>query len=125
MNFVLAFVYLLLHLHKAGQERGMRNFLFMLIFPIVGFMFLFMAKLADLLFQRLRETGISVSELSFSKERMKLPADIDVEEELNKVPLEEVMIVADKNTRRSSLISVLKRDTRKDMMGAAQEFRGK
>ena len=121
INFILALIYFLLHLYREDRKRGVRNFLFMLIFPIVGFLFLLMAKLAGFLFQQLRKAGIAVSELSFNKERMKLPSDIDVEKELNTVPIEEVMIVADKNTRRNSLINVLKTDDYRDMMGQLQD----
>ena len=121
INFILALIYLIWHLHKKSRNRGWLNFLFMLIFPAIGFLFLTMAKLIGFLFQRLREAGIAMAELSFDKKRTKLPADIDVEEELNTVPIEEVMIVADKNTRRNSLINVLKTDDYKDMMSQLQD----
>ena len=122
INFILALIYLILHLPRKGGKRGLLNFLFMLIFPVVGFLFLLMARLMSLLFQRLREAGIAMEELSFDKTKVRLPADIDVEEELNTVPIEEVMIMADKNARRNSLINVLKTDDYQDMMGQLQNF---
>ena len=120
INFLLALIYLIWHLRGKSRKRGLLNFLFMLTFPAIGFLFLTMAKLIGFLFQRLREAGVAMTELSFDKTRMKLPADIDVEEELNTVPIEEVMIVADKNTRRNSLINVLKTDDYKGMMSQLQ-----
>ena len=121
VNLIGAIIYLILHLKKGDRKRGVVNAAMFLIFPIVGEVFMFLAWGMGEVIKILKDQGLNMQELSFSKKRMKLLTDGDIEKELNTVPIEEALIVADRKEKRSTFIDVLKSDDYENMMGQIHE----
>lgn len=116
LNLIVALVYLLVHLRKQDRKKGIVNFITFLAFPIVGFVYMGIAELANVIILQKRQKELRYDELSFSKERMKLMQDPDVDKSLNYVALEEALLMSNKLDRRQSLMEVLKQDDYGDMI---------
>lgn len=82
---------------------------FMLMTPIVGPVFLFLAEAVNCIFFHKHDDLLSEDELSFSKARAPLIIADDVEREINRVPIDEAMLVSDMESRRQLFLEVLKR----------------
>lgn len=82
---------------------------FMLMTPIVGPVFLFLAEAVNCIFFHKHDDLLSEDELSFSKARAPLIIADDVEREINRVPINEAMLVSDMESRRQLFLEVLKR----------------
>ena len=120
VNLIVALIYLLFHIGKDDSKKGLINYFTFLVFPIVGFVFMGLSELANLIvFQRFRKE-ISYDELSFSKTRMKLVQDTDVDKSMDSVPLEEALLMSNKQDKRQSLMDVLKKDDYTDMIKGIQ-----
>lgn len=110
INLIVAVVYLIIHLRRSEAKKGVVNFVTFLVFPIVGFVYMGIAELANLIFFQTRQRELLYDELSFSKTRMQLIQDTDVEKSLDSVSLEEALMLSNKKERRQSLMEVLKQD---------------
>ena len=99
INLIAALCYLLFHLKKKERKKGLINFCTFLVFPIVGFVYMGLSELIKMILFRTRQRDINYDELSFGKTRMKLVQDIDVDKSLNSVPLEEALLMSNKQGR--------------------------
>ena len=116
VNFIIALIYLIFHLIKKDVKKGLIVFFTFLVFPAVGILCMLFGELINLIIHQGREREVRYDELSFSKKRVRLVQDADVEKELNTVPLEEALILSGKNDRRQTLMNVLKREDFNDYM---------
>lgn len=110
LNLIVAVIYLLFQLRKKEVKKGLIVFLFFLVVPIVGLAVVGISYLAYLIIFHNQQRELLYDELSFSKNRMKLIQDTDVDKSLNSVALEEALLMSNKKDRRQSLIDVLKQD---------------
>lgn len=110
VNLIIALGYLTLHIRKKETKKGVVNFVTFLAFPYVGFIYMGIAELINLLVFQQRGREINYDELSFSKERMQLVQDLDVVKSLDSVSFEEALMLSNKKDRRQSLMEILKQD---------------
>jgi len=72
VNFIVALIYLIVHLRRQDRKKGLVNFITFLCFPYVGFLYMGISELINLIFYRRDKKQISYEDLSFDKTRMKL-----------------------------------------------------
>lgn len=116
VNLIAAIVYLILHIRKNDRKKGLINFAFFLVFPIVGFVFMGLSELSNLVFFQRRQKEVLYDELSFGKTRMQLAQDADIDKALDNVSLEEALMLSNRKDRRQSLMDVLKQDDYENMI---------
>ena len=110
VNLAAAVVYLILHLRRGLRKKGLIVFFFLLVFPVVGPLFMLLAELLNYLLHRRKVRRLAMEDLSFNKERMKLNIDADMDKELDQVPIEEALLISDKGNKRRVFIDLLKSD---------------
>ena len=82
ITLAVALIYLIIHLRNKDRKKGVVNFVTFLVFPIVGFAYMGISELVNLILYRKNKKEISYEDLSFDKRRMKLVQDPDVEKSL-------------------------------------------
>lgn len=116
----LVFVILFLLYGFLRQKDKFRKYVLlaivMLLTPIGGMLVL---SLGTLIYHFLFKTDLDLAAISFNKERVNILLPPDVETEINIVPVEEALEVADKNTLRRVLLNVLKGDAKRSMSSVA------
>lgn len=110
INSIIGFIYLIYKGIKKDLKIGVITWLFVSLCPIVGPIYLFFSWIIYALYFKRKDYYISKEELSLKKENIKVLLKPDMEDELNKVPLEEALIISDKKNARKLLLNVLKDD---------------
>lgn len=121
VNLVISLIYLFIHLRKKDRKKGFIVFGIFLVFPIVGFVFMGLAELSNLIFFGQQQRELLYDELSFEKTRMQLIQDTDIDRSLNNVSLEEALMLSNKKERRQSLMEVLKQDDYTNMIDSIKD----
>ena len=85
---------------------------FILLCPIVAPVFLL---LGNILYRLIFRTEIDLAAITFSKERVNVIELPDMEEEINLVPMEEAVLIEDKENLRHLLLNVLRGDITKSI----------
>lgn len=111
INFIIALTYLFIKWIKKDLNCGIIMCIFMILCPLVGPLYLFFSWFVYEIYFKRRESNISIDELSLSKERIEVILKPDIKSALNKVPLEEALIISDKKNLRKLLLDVLKEDS--------------
>ena len=94
---------------------------FMFFTPLAGAVFLAGSEAVNIVLFRRRDGLLNEEELSFSKKRTRMIISDDIEKEVDRVPVEEALIISDTANRRQSFLEVLKRPDAEDYM---QRIRG-
>lgn len=110
-NLLLAIIYLVASLIKGDKKKGLMMTGFMLISPIIGPLYLGLSWLVYELFFKRKEKIVSMEELSFSKDRIKVVERDDIKVASNKVSIEEALIVSSSKNTRRLLLDILKENT--------------
>lgn len=110
LNLIAAVVYLVFHLRRGDRKKGLVVFAFMLVVPVVGPLFLGCAQLLLTIVHQHRKRDVNLSELSFNKKRVRVLSSADIEKEVNRVPIEEALLVSGKSNKRGAFIDLLKED---------------
>ncbi len=122
VNLVLAVIYLVYGMlfaapdrTKKGEERengaysSRRTYLFqfiiLVLYPVVGFVFFFLAKLFYKTVFRFR---VNLDDVIFSKDRVDTQVKADEEQGRNIIPVEEALILNDKKSLRTAMLSIIK-----------------
>ncbi len=122
VNLVLAVIYLLYgilfavpvqsRVSKKGKEglhdgRGayVIRFFVMLLCPVVGFVFFFVAQL---LYKTVFRFGVNLDDVTFSKERVDTQVKADEEQGRNIIPIEEALAVNDNKSLRTAMLSIIR-----------------
>lgn len=84
----------------------------MLLCPVVGILFFLLSQLAFKLFFRSRA---DLADVIFGKDRVVARRKADEESERNRVPIEEALAVADKNSLRTLVMDVVRGDVQKSL----------
>lgn len=111
INFIGALIYLFFKWKRKDLKCGIIMSIFMIICPLVGPAYLFFSWLVYKIYFERRKTGTNIEELSFRKENIEVLLKPDKKSALNKVPLEEALIVSDKKSTRKLLLDVLREDS--------------
>lgn len=110
-NALLALLYLIWSILKKDYRKGGMMTLFILVAPVIGPLYLGVsAVLYELIFKH-RTKILSLEDLSFRKDKVEWIAKDDMESALNKVPIEEALLVSGVHSTRRLILDVLKEDT--------------
>ncbi len=86
--------------------------IFMFLCPVTGLLFL---GLGTILYKIFFDSSIDLAAITFSKERVDILERPDMETEMNLVPMEEAIIIDDKENLRQLLLTVLRGDISKSI----------
>lgn len=86
--------------------------IFMFLCPVAGVLFL---GIGTLCFRIFYDSSIDLAAITFSKERVDVLEHPDVESEINLVPMEEAIMIEDKESLRQLLLTVLRGDMSKSI----------
>lgn len=86
--------------------------IFIFLCPVIGLVFL---GLGTFFYQIFFDRNIDLAAITFSKERVDIVDRPDMEEEMNLVPLEEAIMIDDKDSLRQLLLTVLRGDVSKSI----------
>lgn len=118
LNGIVAALYLIIGLlrearkdhddeDEGDRKRILISFFVMLLFPVAGIIFFSLSALLNRIVFR---KDVDLSDVIFSKERVKSLAKGDDEAERNMVPIEEALAVSDRESLRTLMLNVLKGD---------------
>lgn len=110
-NSIVALIYLIIKVIKKDINCGIMMSIFIFICPLIGPLFLFLSWFLYEIYTKNNDTNINMEELSLNKEKVKIVLKPDITNALNKVPLEEALIVSDKKSVRNLLLEMLKEDS--------------
>lgn len=122
VNLALAVMYLLYGLFfsaPAGTEKGeetgdvsrsgrgtyLLQFIVLALCPVIGFVFFFLANILNKTVFRFK---VNLEDVTFSKERVETQVKADEEQGRNIIPVEEALIVNDKKSLRTAILSIIK-----------------
>ncbi len=108
INLIVVALYLLFHLWKKRWKKGLLLSVFMLAMPVVGPLYLLFGELLQAIQKLFGNRTVSMEELSFDQSRVRMILDADVEKERNVVPVEEALLVSDKQDKRVRFLEILK-----------------
>jgi tetratricopeptide (TPR) repeat protein len=111
INFIIALTYLIVKWIKKDLSCGIIMSIFMIICPLVAPLYLFLSWFVYEIYFKRRKMDISIGELSFRKDKIKVILKPDMLSALNTVSLEEAFIVSDKKSARKLLLDVLREDS--------------
>lgn len=86
--------------------------LFMLLFPVIGPAFL---GFGNLFYHLFFDTSIDLAAITFSKKRVDVVERPDESDEINLIPMEEAIMINDKENLRNLLLTVLRGDVKKSI----------
>lgn len=120
INLIIALIYLIwgiIHPKDDVKDRGHRAKYFiatfvMIICPVIGPLFLGFSHILYLVFSK---RDVDMTDVSFSRAKIKNYAPADIERDINIAPMQETLIVSDVRRRRKMLLDVLKRDIRRSL----------
>lgn len=117
VNLMLAVLYLLYGIFFATSGRTKESvsrdnrvtyllkFFVMALFPVAGFVFF---ALAELLRRTVFRFRVNLEDIIFSKDRVDTQVKADEEQERNIIPIEEALIVNDKKSLRTAMLSIIR-----------------
>lgn len=111
INFVISLIYLFIKWINKDLKHGMIMSAFMIICPLIGPSYLFLSWCVYEIYFKRRSKDINIEELSLRKDKIEVISKPDLKNALNKVPLEEALIISDKKSARKLLLDVLKEDS--------------
>lgn len=109
-NALVALIYLIIKLIRKDINRGLMMSIFIIICPLVGPLYLFLSWSIYYIYFRKRQKDVSLEELSLSKEKITVISKPEMNHALNKVPLEEALLISDQKNVRKVLLDMLKED---------------
>lgn len=114
INTVIAVVWFIRGCVSKGAASGERKIqaVILLLCPGVGLVFFLLSQLAYRLFFR---TEVDLDDVIFGKDRVEVQRKADEESERNRVPVEEALAVADKDSLRSLMMDVVRGDVEKSL----------
>ena len=118
LNLLVVVVYLIWN-HLRRKEKSLSTWMkagMMLLCPVVGPTFVFVAFLTSRLFMLM---SMDLSDVVFSKERVETFIRPDEETEKNMVSLEEALEVTDKKSLRSFILNVIRGDYKNSLSSIA------
>lgn len=110
LNAIAAVIYLLFKLWKRQWKAGLLLCVFMLATPVVGPLNLLLAEMMVSVQKLFSDREINMEDLSFDQRRVRVILDADMEKERNVVPVEEMLIVSDKSSKRETFLEALKEE---------------
>lgn len=118
LNMFVAMLYLMWNIlwYKGKMEGYLIRTIVMIFCPIVGILVIF---LRWLWFNTLFHKEVDLSDVVFSKERVKAASRADEERERNIAPIEEAIVVTDRRNLRELMLNVVRGDVRDSISSIA------
>lgn len=110
LNIIISVIYLIASIIKKDYKRGFMMTVFMLLAPIVGPLYIAISWIIYRVYFKSRKGILSIEELSIRKDKIEVIVRDDIQSALNKVPMEEALIISDRRDTRRLLLDVLKED---------------
>ena len=110
INTIIAIIYLITRLMKRDYKRGSIMTLFIILTPPIGSIYLIVSWLIYILYFKNRTGILSIEELSLRKDKIEVIAKSDMRSAINKVPLEEALIVSEGKDTRRLMLDILKEE---------------
>lgn len=121
INLCLALMYFLYRgVIKKEYRKAVLLTVFMILTPVVGVVFLCCSELLNFVLFHKHDGLLNEEELSFSKKRARMIIGDDIEKEVDRVPIEEALMISDTMNRRQLFLEVLKRPDVEDYIGGIQ-----
>ena len=111
-NLIISMIYLIIRLIKKDYKKGLMMSTLMILMPIIGPIYMFVSWLIYEFYFKNHQGILSLEELSLSKKRVEVMKKGNVEAALDKVPLEEALLISDDKDTRRLLLNILKYDTK-------------
>jgi hypothetical protein len=111
-NFIISFIYFIIKCIKRDAFRGLIMGIFMIVCPVIGPFYLFFSWLIYAIYFKRNNSKVSIEELSLNKEKINVILKPDINSALNKVPIEEALIISDNKSVRKLLLDVLREDSK-------------
>lgn len=111
VNLGISIIYLIIRVIRKDYKKGLIMSGFMILAPLIGPLYIFFSWLIYELYFKRRKGIINVEELSLSKERVEVTEKGNLQVALNKVPVEEALIISSNKDTRKLLLDILKDDT--------------
>jgi len=125
INACLALTYFIYRgLFRRELKKAILMTVFMVFTPVVGVLFLVGSEAVNLLLFRKKDRPLDGDELSFSKKRVRMIIDDDIEKEVDRVPIDEALLISDTMNRRQMFLEVLKRPDVEDYMSGIRNYYG-
>lgn len=121
LNTLIAVVYGIWNFIQCRiREKSVKEYMIrmaiMLMCPVVGPMFFAVVKLIGVLFFR---QDVDLADVIFSKERVTTYLHADEEQESNVVPIEEALVICDKENLRNLMMNVVRGDVEESLASIA------
>ena len=110
-NLLISLIYLVVGFLKGDKKKALMMSGFMFVSPLTGPLYLALSWLVYGIFFKRKEKIVSMEELSFSKDRIKVVERDDIKVASNKVSIEEALMVSSSKNTRRLLLDILKEDT--------------
>ena len=121
INTLICIIYYLRGTANHKKDEGTRKYLMLAVFmffcPVAGPIFLALGTVGYYLFF---DSSIDLAAITFSKERVDVLERPDEESEMNLVPMEEAIMIDDKESLRQLLLTVLRGDMSKSINAVAK-----
>lgn len=111
INLFISIIYLVFRFLKKDYKRGLMMTVFIIIAPGVGPLYLIISWLLYEVYFKNRKGILNIEELSFRQDRVEVIVKDNIQTALDKVPVEEALIVSNTQSTRKLLLNILKEDT--------------
>ena len=109
-NTLIGIIYLISRLIKKDYKRGAIMTVFIILTPPIGTLYLTISWIIYQVYFKNRTGILSIEELSLRKDKIEVTEKDDYITALNKVPLEEALIVSERKETRRLILNVLKEE---------------
>lgn len=110
LNIIISVIYLITRIISKDYKRGFIMTVFMILTPGIGPLYLAVSWVMYKVYFRNRKGILSIEELSLRKDKIEVIVKDDIQFAINKVPMEEALIISDSRDTRRLLLDVLKED---------------
>lgn len=114
LNLMIVLLYFIIHMVRKKRNRVefVAKTIVMLLCPIAGPLFVLVGTL---IYRYIFQKDVDLEDVIFQKDRVKTYLRADEERGRTMVPLEEALVVTDKNNLRNLMLNVVRGDTRNSL----------
>lgn len=114
LNLMIALLYFIIHMVRKKRNRVefVAKTIVMLLCPIAGPLFVLVGTL---IYRYIFQKDVDLEDVIFQKDRVKIYLRADEERGRTMVPLEEALVVTDKNNLRNLMLNVVRGETRNSL----------
>lgn len=110
VNLLLGLIYFISRLIKKDYKRGLIMTIFIILTPPIGVIYLIVSWIIFQVYFKNRIGILSIEELSLRKDKIEMTVKDDFKSAIDKVPLEEALIVSESKDARRLILDILKEE---------------